>query len=186
MKYKYLIAILVFGIFKLSSQEKQEREYRIKKSQFPVMAIDLIDNKLIAVKKIKYYKAIDSAKISFEAKFKKDRLCYIIEFNEEGVIEDIEITIKAIDIPNDSYANIVSYLENNFSSYKIQKIQQQYSPETTVEQTLKNAFQNLIIPSLNYKIIVVIKKNNAYPEFEILFNAEGTFQKSKKIHFSKI
>ncbi|SMC43827.1 hypothetical protein [Cellulophaga tyrosinoxydans] len=180
MKFNFILPFLFFGVFTISAQVKYEREFRIKKSDFPSKAFELIESKLTNAKRIKYYKEIDSATTSFEAKFKKDRLWYSIEFSEDGNLEDIEITIKAIDLPNDSYENIQLYLTSNFSSYKIRKIQQQYVVENSVDATLKNAFQNLMIPSLNYELIVDGKKNKSYQEFEILFNAEGDFVSSRK------
>lgn len=180
MKFNFILPFLFFGVFTISAQVKYEREFRIKKSDFPSKAFELIESKLTNAKRIKYYKEIDSATTSFEAKFKKDRLWYSIEFSEDGNLEDIEITINAIDLPNDSYENIQLYLNSNFSSYKIRKIQQQYVVENSVDATLKNAFQNLMIPSVNYELIVDGKKNKSYQEFEILFNAEGNFVSSRK------
>lgn len=180
MKFNFIFPFLLLGIASISAQEKYEREHRIKKSEFPSKAFDVIKDKLSDVKRIKYYKEIDSATTSYEVKFKKDQLWYSIEFSKEGDLEDIEITIKAIDLPNDSYENIQNYLKTNFTSFKIQKIQQQYVLENSVDETLKKAFQNLMISSMNYELIVDGKKDKEYQEFEILFNAEGFFKSSRK------
>ncbi|TDS12642.1 hypothetical protein DFQ03_3100 [Maribacter caenipelagi] len=175
---KITIAVFLF-CFQLSySQYKYEREHRILKSQFPALAIANIKENITDFKRIKFYKETDSTKISYEAKLKKDKLWYSIEFNEEGILEDIEILIKSTDVPNDTYAKIVGYLNNNFSKYKIKRLQQQYpSNNDTVEDIFKNAFQNLILPSNNYEIVVVGKKDKGYLDYEILFDAEGNFKK---------
>lgn len=180
MKYSLIVLFVCTGLGTLCAQEKQEHEYRIQKAAFPTKAFEVIEGKLEGAKRVKYYKEMDSAKISYEVKFKKNRLWYSVEFTEEGALEDIEIAIKEADIPNDSYATIRTYLKENFTSYRIQKIQQQYIKESTVEQTLKHAFQNLMIPSLNYELIIDGKKDKAYQKFEILFDAEGKFKKSRK------
>ena len=87
----YLILIGVFiGINVASSQDKQEREHRIRKSQFPEKALEFIQQQLLDAKRIKYYKEIDGAKRSYEVKFKKDRLKYSVEFDEDGNLEDVE------------------------------------------------------------------------------------------------
>lgn len=172
-----LIACLFYFQFG-HSQYKYEREHRILKSQFPALAIATIDENVVNFKRIKFYKETDSTKISYEAKLKKDKLWYSIEFNEEGMLEDIEVLIEPTDVPNDTYAKITNYLNNNFTKYKIKRLQQQYpSNKEQVKDIFKNAFQNLILSSNNYEIMVVGKKDEGYLDYEILFDANGNFKK---------
>jgi len=162
----------------VNAQYKYEREFRIRKSQFPAVAISTIENNVIAAKRLKFYKETDSLKVSFKAKLKKDRLWYSIGFDKDGTLQDIEILIKSTDIPNDTYSMMESYLNNNFLKYRIKKIKQQYSSNNdSLEKTFKNAFQNLILPSNNYKIVIVGKKEEGYIDYEIQFDAEGNFKK---------
>jgi hypothetical protein len=42
-----------------------------------------------------------------------------------------------------------------------------------VEKTLYNAFQNLILPDVNYELIFSAKEKNGFQEYEALFNADG-------------
>jgi hypothetical protein len=159
------------------SQYKYEREHRILKSQFPAEAIATIEENITDFKRIKFYKETDSIKISYEAKLKKDKLWYSIEFDKDGLLEDIEILIKTADIPNDTYTNIETYLNNNFTKYRIKRLQQQYpSNSDTIEETFKNAFQNLILAYNNYEIVVVGRKEEGYLDYEILFDADGNFK----------
>lgn len=178
--YPIILSLLFMGT--CIAQNKYEREYRIRKDQFPVVAKDLLHQYTKDAKRLKFYKETDSAKVSYEAKFKKDRLWYSIEFDTEGNLEDIEITIQPLDIPSETLANITSYFENNFIKHRIKKIQQQYVVEDTValKETLRNAFQNLLLPSLNYEIIAACKENKAYLQYEILFDAEGNFKNKRK------
>ncbi|MFC2148050.1 hypothetical protein ACFLR9_05720 [Bacteroidota bacterium] len=174
------LAVLVLVLFQFSmvnSQVKVEREHRIKKNQFPETAHEFIQEKLEEAKKIRFYKETDTAKISYEAKFKKDKLYYSIEFDESGKLEDIEISIKEVDVPEDSWSKITKFLNEKFAKFKIRKIQQQYpiTSDETAETTLNNAFQNLLIPSLNYELIVRGKIQDVHSDFEILFGAEGDF-----------
>jgi hypothetical protein len=178
---KFNLAVIGFlFVVSLQAQIKYEREHRIKKSQFPDAGLTLINGKLKNVKRLKFYKEIDSITKSYEAKFKKNRLWYSIEFDQDGKLEDIEITIKAIDIPNESYDAVQLYLDENFKSYKIKKIQQQYVADVDEDKTLNDAFQNLLLPSLNYEIMVTGKKGNSYENFEILFDAMGAFKTIRK------
>lgn len=181
MKYSisFLLILLSLSTY---SQNKYEREYRIKKSQFPLPALELMEEKLENVRRIKFYRETDSTKISYEAKFKRDRLWYSVEFNEEGILEDVEILIKELDIPKDSFDEITSYLKNSFSKYRIKRIQQQYpnSEGKKLDETLNNAFQNLILPTINYELIVAGKKEKEYYDYEILFGSDGSFKKIRK------
>ncbi|MEX0290298.1 MAG: hypothetical protein AB3N14_14425 [Flavobacteriaceae bacterium] len=164
------------------AQNKYEREYRIKKSQFPKNALLFLDKKIQDARRVRFYKETDSAKASYEAKFKKDKLNYSVEFDEQGALEDIEILIKPIDIPEESMEAISNYLTKEFTKFRIRKIQQQYpvSSKEAPEVTLKNAFQNLLLPSLNYELIVAGKKAKTYADYEVLFNAEGAFIRIRK------
>ncbi|MGP1991360.1 hypothetical protein D9V96_005710 [Zobellia laminariae] len=176
----FLVLCITLSTNSAFAQVKNEREHRIRKSQFPEQALTLVKEKLANARRIRFYKEIDSSKISYEAKFKKDRLQYSIEFNAKGKLEDVEITIKPVDIPNDAYSKITTYLEENFIKYKIQKIQQQYITDgDNVDQTLKEAFQNLMLPSIKYVFLINGKNDNGSEKFEILFNSEGKFELMK-------
>lgn len=171
------LLFLMFGILALA-QNKYEREYRIKKSQFPEKALGQIEEKLKGARNIRFYKETDSTKVVYKIKFKKNRLKYSAGFNEDSTLEDIEILIKPVDIPNDAYKAINKYLQKEFIKYRIQKIHQQYPiGNNSVEITIKNAFQNLILASIKYELIVSGKKNKGYERFEALFDSEGNFEK---------
>ena len=177
-----VLVLVLFQFSMVNSQVKVEREHRIKKNQFPETAHEFIQEKLEEAKKIRFYKETDTAKISYEAKFKKDKLYYSIEFDESGKLEDIEISIKEVDVPEDSWSKITKFLNEKFTKFKIRKIQQQYpiTSDETAETTLNNAFQNLLIPSLNYELMVRGKIQDVHTDFEILFGAEGDFIKMKE------
>ncbi|WP_019669111.1 hypothetical protein [Eudoraea adriatica] len=183
-RYRFLLLVII-ALLQYStslSQVKVEREHRIKKNQFPDAAHDFIQEKLQDAKKIRFYKETDTTKITYEAKFKKDKLHYSVEFDESGKLEDIEILIKEVDVPEDSWSQITKFLKEKFNKYKIRKIQQQY-PITrgeTAESTLNNAFQNLLIPSLNYELMVWGKIQEEHADFEILFGADGGFIKMRE------
>ncbi len=180
---RLLVLILVlFQFLIVNSQVKVERERRIKKNQFPETAHDFIKEKLQDAKKIRFYKETDTTKISYKARFKKDKLYYGLGFNESGKLENIVILINKIDIPEDSWALITKLLNEKFNKFKIRKMQQQYhiTSHESVETTLNNAFQNLLIPSLNYELMVRGKIQDDRADFEILFGAQGDFIKMRE------
>ncbi len=184
MKYSpFLIVLSLLWCFPLWAQAKYEREFRIKQADFPQKALALIKDEIQGVKRLRFYKEIDSITVSFEAKFKKDRLFYSIEFNTEGELEDIEILIQESDIPNDVLEAITAHLMQTYSNFKIRKIQQQY-PLRKAEQLrglLKEAFQNLLLPSLNYNFLVSIRTEDGNQDYKFIFDSEGTFKYKKPL-----
>lgn len=178
----YIFLVLALSTTVLSAQYKYEREFRVKKSQMPTEALQLLERFVEDAKRLKFYKETDSTKSSFEAKFKKDKLWYSVEFDATGSLEDIEITIAPLDIPSDVLANISTYVKNSFDKPRVKKIQQQYlaTAEVELKTTFRNAFQNLLIPSLNYEIIVSGKEDKHYLEYKVLFDAKGNFIHRRK------
>lgn len=176
-----VLLFLMFGIL-ASGQKKYEREYRIKKSQFPESALAYIEiNLLKDVRRLRFYKETDGDRTSYAAKFKKDCLKYGTVFDEEGLLKDIEIVIKPIDIPDDVYDKITFYLDSNFSKHRVLKIHQQYPVgEENTEKTIKIAFQNLMMPYIKYEFVVKGKKENGFEQYELLFNPEGQFEMMRK------
>jgi len=182
MKYNHLIiamfCLVQFGI----AQNKYERESRIKVEEFPDKSYTVIQDYLEDAKRVRFYQETDSVKKSFEAKFKKGRLHYSVEFDQNGILEDVEFQIKERDIPNDTWDTILYYLDKNHTKYRVKRIQQQYPvlENQSIEQTLHNAFQNLILPEVNYELVFVAKENKAYQEYEALFNADGQLIQLRK------
>ena len=183
MKFRYTI-LMFLGMLCMNSygQYKSEREHRIKKNQFPAVAHAVIEQQRADARRIRYYRETDSTKIRYEAKFKVDRLHYSVEFDQEGNLDNIEILIKEVDIPNESFANMKAFLGENFNKYRIRRIQQQYpvSAFESVEETIKNAFQNLLLSSIKYELVVEGRKDKGFEDFEILFDADGQFLSMRK------
>lgn len=173
---------MFFAGIPVLAQEKYEREFRIRKAQFPESAYTAVKGYLNKTRRIRFYKEIDSSEQRFEIKFKKDRLHYSIEFDKNAKLEDVEIRVKEIDLPNASYSAIVSFLEATFEKHRIRKIQQQYPRDafSSDTETLKKAFQNLLLPQLKYELIILGKKEAGYNEYQVLFDSEGNFIRLRK------
>lgn len=184
MKYSSLFFLLfALSLQLLQSQEvKYEREYRIRKSQFPEKARALMEPYTESARRIRYYREIDSNRSSYEMKFKLARLHYSVEFNPEGQLEDVEIRIKPVDLPNSSWQAIMTDLRTRFKKFKVRKIQQQYPREAFPDDatTLRNAFQNLILPQIRYELVVGARESTGYLDYELLYDAEGSFLKLRK------
>lgn len=179
MKKFSLFLFLLFAINSLPmlSQTRPERAHRIKRSQFPAPALEFVTDSLAGIKRLRFYRETDSAGSSFEARFKKARLNYAMEFDKIGTLKEIKFLIKEVDIPADSFAGIKSFLENNFQRYRIRKMLQLYPvrQDETREKSIRNAFQNLLLPSIRYELMVRGKKDDSNKDYEILFGPEGDF-----------
>lgn len=182
MKFRAIlfIATLFTGSI-VMGQPKLEGEHRIKKSQFPENSIFFMESKIGSVKKQRYYREIDSSAIYYTSKFKKDRLHYSIQFSENGLFQEVAIAVKEIDIPQDSWKNITSFLEQHITKYRIKRILQLYtvSEDQPEAITLKRAFQNLIIPELTYRIMAKGKTEGKCQGYRLIFDSEGSLAQIK-------
>ncbi len=181
MKNKARILAVLFLVLThcfTAAQQTNEKAHRIKKNKFPEPALDYITTNLKDIKHTRFYKEINSSKASYRARFKKDRLWYGIGFNQTGIPKYIEIEIKSIDIPEDAFEAITSYLETNFTSYNIRKLKQIYPVihENELKKTVKDAFQNLLLPSINYEATIRAKKEKKVQFRKIIFNSEGRYK----------
>jgi hypothetical protein len=163
-------------------QAKYEREFRIKKSEFPENAYALIEKEIKEARRVRFYKEIDSVTVSYEAKFKKDRLHYSAEFNTKGELVDIEVLIKPVDIPEEVFGAISAHVARECENFRIRRLQQQYPirDDRPIGKVIRDAFQNLILPYINYELIISCKADAGRVEYEYLFDAEGTFLSRRK------
>lgn len=161
---------------KCFSQTKLEREHRIKKSQFPTINLD--DLPLEDTKNIRYYREVDTSKITYTLKFRKGRIYYHLDFNEKGTLQNTGFLVKEVDIPMETYASISAVLNANFDKIKIKFIQQRYNDFSG--NVLKNTFQNLILPGNTYKIMLRGKKVDTREDYIAIFDAEGNLIKTTR------
>jgi hypothetical protein len=144
----------------------------------PIASLKLLEDSIENAKRLRYYKEKDTSENRYSTKFKKDRLWYFMNFDNVGSLINIEIIIRPLDIPSDAYATIENYLNASFTTYKVKEIRQQYQTTETesLEKTLRNAFQNLLLPDLRYNFIITGKKTKQKIDYEVLFDAEGKFK----------
>ncbi len=163
---------------------KHEKEARIEKKEFPSNALELLDKTLPKkIKKVKYYKELDSTKVSYEIKLKYNGKKYSIEFSKKGVLEDVEITIKQKDIVPKTFEKIKKYLYGKYSSFRIKKIQLQYRNTNNIdaETIVKDSFSGTKTETLFYEIIAEVKTGKERYFIEITFTKEGDFELSRTI-----
>lgn len=177
MKFKIGIPLILLLLpLILPAQVKQEQEYRIDRKDFPRNALELLEPHLEGARRIRFYLERDGERKSYEAKFKKGKLRYSVEFLDDGELEDVEFIIGSRDIPNDSWAAIEAHLQTHYPRYRIKKIQQQHPWEegNDPKGTLHQAFQNLILPGIRYELVFSAKMDGSFKIFEALYDATGT------------
>ncbi|MEM6684600.1 MAG: hypothetical protein AAF617_02300 [Bacteroidota bacterium] len=179
MNYRILFVLLSISLC-CSAQKsfKYERETRIEKKAFPQNALELLEKSLPKkVRKVKYYKEQDSLKISYETKLKFEKRKYSIEFSDEGLLEDVEVTIKQKHITPKTLQKITNYFNANYNSFRIKKIQRQYNNTATKTpgNVLKNAFSNALDVLYSYEIIAEVKADKKRYFIEITFTKDGDF-----------
>jgi len=182
MKYRLKVFTAFFLlVFIGSAQNKYEREHQIKKSQFPPVEQRLLSANS-KMKQQRFYKEVDSSQTTYTMKFKLDRLRYFMDFDQNGKLQNIGFRVKEVDIPSDAYSKIESYLTTHFDKVKIRRMHQEYMvlDEKANDKTLKDAFQNMLLPSNRYRLIIATKKNGKRMENEALFNAEGSLKMIRK------
>lgn len=177
------IFLFYFFVSTASGQTKAEKEERIALSELPVTMQRISSQLPKKIKKIRYYREIDGTKISYEIKLKYKGKNFSIEFNKEGILEDIEIDIKTRDIKEPSKAKLKKYFHANFSKSVWQKIQEQYvfeQPGNQEEFILKLlGSQKGHYP--NYEIIAQLKKDNKLTLKEMLFSFEGVLMYEREV-----
>ncbi len=175
-----VMMMLFLGTLICNGQEKYEREFRIKKSQFPELKSDsiLADGN---IKRKRYYKEVDSLGATYILKFKKNRLYYHLTFNDSGELLNSGFRINEIDFPDETIHEIKRYLSGTFEKFKIRRMYQQYAFDKKVgeKSQLKNTFQNLLLPDNLYRLNVKGKKGKTRTDYDFWFNAEGHLIKKR-------
>lgn len=176
MKILLHAIIYLFTVSVLAQTVKHEVEDRIDASEMPAQAVKYIEQIKIKTKRLKYYLEEDEGKKGYEAKFKNNGKKYSVEFDDLGSLQDIEVRISESKTPEKILKTIEHYLNQNYNRFKIEKIQAQYLPLHA-----NRAFTDKINPDA-YELIVATKNDdNKLQKFEMTFNAQGKYIKSRKI-----
>ncbi|MFP2997131.1 hypothetical protein ABN763_14535 [Spongiivirga sp. MCCC 1A20706] len=178
---RFILVILLIGCSSsIVAQEKLEKEYRIRLNQVPQPALDYVST--YNFQKVKWYAEESLKGISIEAKARTNKKYFSIEFDKNGILEDVEITINKAVIVGDANKNINQYLDENFRRYRIRKIQQQFSGNPKdIRDLIKNKTINPV--TIKYELIVKGKDSSGVYLYELLFNDKGKLEQRSKIIF---
>lgn len=163
-----------------AQEKKQEVETSIKKSDLPEEALSILNQFWNDEKKADFYREFDGQSISYEAKFKLNNYLHSIEFDENGTLLDIELLINFDKIPKNTGNAIKSYLNDQYTKFRITRVQRQYSndEEDLAELFLKKEFDDLTI---RYELEVEAQNKEELGAFEFLFNENGQLIRKREI-----
>jgi len=174
-KFSSLLFISLLCCFSSVAQTKNEKETRITKDEFPKEALAILNTLPKEIKRIKYLKETDNDKESYEAKFKLNRKRYSVEFSENGILEDIEITIKKRELNKPFLEKLEHFFKTTYTKHSILKIQKQFvaSSKLSSSDLLDLAVKNPMSPNTNYELIVEVKTESRREIKELTFNKDG-------------
>ena len=175
-----LILIWMFTGYTISAQDKTEVEKRVNDSEVPSPAQQWIKEYYGNKLNISWYEEMTSGKHSYEAKFKWKGKWHSVEFDDNGVLEDIEINIKPQKMPSTVMDQIDAYFQAQYSRYKIMKIQEQWTGRS---EELKKAIhrKEAYDITVRYEIEYYGKSDDQEEVWEGLFDAQGEFIQKRRI-----
>jgi hypothetical protein len=185
--YYFLSAIACFAGLSLSAQNKFESEQRIDRSKVPAPALRFVDS--FTHEKVKWYLETGLTSTTVEAKFKKEKRKYSIEFDSIGEIEDVEIVLSENELSVHVKRAIQGHLDSSFQRSRLRKVQIQFRGDALKMKQLA-IFHLDQIPifsrdlKVRYEIELKGKPRGERPRlYEYTFNEKGNFLFRKTIVF---
>lgn len=191
MNLKILFTALFLSFFLqqlLYAQDlKEEVENSIDREEMPASALDALEDFLEdqTVTDLEYFRETDGETTTFETKLNWQGYQYSIEFTDEGSLLDIEQLIEFSEIPEEAQVRITDKMEEQFSGFRMTRIQRQFiadeedeEGEDVIEDFLENDMDDLII---RYEIEVEGQNRREMGSFEMLFDSEGELIQRRRI-----
>lgn len=185
--YFKILPILFFslGISNFSfSQEKIEKESRIKSREVPAAARDWLKDAFESARKPKWYLEYSQNGKSYEAKFQYQDHFHSVEFDSLGMVEDVEIEIKESELSREVWTEIQAYFDLTYEQVKVEKIQRQFTGSPSdLEDFFDEAEDEGIV--IRYEIIYQ-GKNGFWELWEGLFDNSGKFLNKLKVQIRPV
>jgi hypothetical protein len=184
MKKLIISALLLIGIFQMNAraQQKFERESRLNPDEVTAGALQFI-NSVKMDTRWKWYFEENLVGNSVEAKTKHNGKWYSVEFDTSGKIQDVEVEKDFSEIDEKTGGKIIKELDSMFSSHKIDKIQIQFTAESTVLLEILNNKADQADSKIQFEIVVKGKKTGRPKLYELTFDDKGNLLDSAEIIF---
>lgn len=167
--------------FNVSAQQhKYEKEYRIKNKAIPKVAKRFIDS-IKTNGCIKWYKEIGVNTVSIEAKFKKNKTKYSVEFDTVGTFQDVEFIIKSSKIPPQVLKKMEHKLDSIYQKWSFKKIQIHYNGNSKKIIDIVNKSLDDKAVNKYFEIVLKGKIDNYTQLYEVTFNRLGAIKNISKI-----
>lgn len=181
---RFLFTMLAFFIYlpSLSGQNKYEKEYRISSDIVPPSALNYVE-KFNFEKKVKWYREENLTLASIEAKTKRNKQRYSIEFDTTGQLQDLEIEIDFETINAPAQKAICDALSQEFDRYKFEKIQQQYAGNAAAILAYFLEEKMHISPEIiiQFEIVLEGKTADKVNLYECTFSQQGSLISKRRI-----
>jgi hypothetical protein len=178
-----LVPFILICCIPEAGAQKIEREKKVRKEVVPSTAIEFISS-LRVTSKIKWYHEESLRGISWEAKTKVGIKKYSIEFDENGVLEDIEIQIHESSLSPEVSKKMMNVLSRHLGKPVTRKIQQQL---TGKPEDLRAAFiSKHTIPrtvTIRYEVVADGKVNGSKKRYEYTFDVYGNLLNHEQVLF---
>ena len=180
---KIRLIITVLGILAFSfafTQDKFEKESRVKRADVPSSALKFVDS--VGLKsRVKWFREEGLLQKSYEAKFRRNKIKYSVEFDSLGVLQDVEIDLSFEDLQENLRTEIMQEFISTCAGVKIIKVQKQISGSASeMLAFLINGSQTAHLVT-KYEFIVSCTVKKKVDMYEYLFSDLG-----KKISILKI
>ena len=164
------------------AQQKFEKEYRLKTAEVPLLARQFVDS-LDFDRRVKWYMEISQNGKSVEAKSKRKRQRYSVEFDTTGKLLDVEIEVRFGAIPEAVQETMTQQLQGEFEKYRILKIQQQFTGTRNELLNYLTKPKGTPSPTTRYEAMVKGSKNGERQEFEYTFSSRGEIERKATVVF---
>ena len=170
-----LRSILFIGCLLISflsfSQEKIERETKVKASKVPISAREWLSDAFEGLRKPKWYLEYSQSGLAYEAKFIWQSYFYSVKFDSLGILQDVEIEIQQNEIRAEVWQAMQRYFSGEFREIRIQKIQRQLLGD---QSDLEDFFDENETKGITIRYEIVFEgKSEAWQVWEALFDESG-------------
>ena len=169
-----------------AQSEKDEVERSISRNEMPEKAVALVDEFWPGLRGIKYFRETDGTLNTYEVKLEWRGAQYSIEFSTEGYVLDVEQLISFDIIPESTRNLITGDLENQFSSYRITRIQRQYLARDEDDEDDEDFIDDILEEDaedyeIRYEIVLDGENREELGSFELLYSDSGSLIEKRKV-----
>ena len=172
LRFLILVVLAVLMSGAAFAQDKEEREWRVKRKEVPQAALDWFKDAYELPKRVKWYGETTESGNYFEAKLKWKDQRHSVKFTETGEVVDIEIEKGLKALRDGVQEHIQAALDSISSSHRILKLQEQWTGEQDDLEDLidEKEEENL---TTKYELELFIRTGKEAGYHELLFSNKG-------------